>query len=438
MASYHCSVRILSRSAGRSSVQFAAYITAEKMKDERLGQTFSHVSKEEVCYSEMLFSERVPEKLKSPEKFWNEVEAQEKNVNSQIARTWEIALPHELTIEQNQELAKEFAQSLLDDGMPAVQFAVHQKEGNWHAHIMAPTRDYKNGKWQPKEKKAYALDADGKKIPLLDKQGNQKYRERKGKGRELLWLRQTVQANKWNERAMLEAWRERFADQQNAALQRNGYSIRVDHRSYKEQGIEKIPQIHEGYAARRMEHEGRASERCQHNRDVSEMNSMLERITAQIQILKLVKDKKQEHEGAEINERRERETVDASGRTSDGERTAEAENSRSERLTKILERRERETADGSGRTGAGEREIKAAPADYRAADPDSPEARAAADRAERARKLLERREREAAEARRAREAAAERQQQAKKIREQSKNRVRQRDTRNRRTEGRGR
>lgn len=435
MASYHCSVRILSRSAGRSSVQFAAYITAEKMKDERLGQTFSHVSKEEVCYSEMLFSERIPENLKSPAKFWNEVEKQEKNVNSQIARTWEIALPHELTIEQNQKLAKEFAQSLLDDGMPAVQYAVHRKEGNWHAHIMAPTRDYKNGKWQAKEKKDYALNKNGERIPVLDENGKQKLDSRNRKQ----WKRITVKANKWNERAMLDSWRKRFADLQNAALQRNGYSIRVDHRSYEKQEINKIPQIHEGYNARKMEREGHESERCQYNRDISVKNKMLETITAQIEFLKQELNRK----GVEINERLsailKRRTIDRSaGTTSDRERTTTTENSRTERLEKILERRERKIDDSNGRSGNGQREIKAAPADYRTTDPNSPAARAAIERAERARKIIERREREAAEARRAREAASEREQQVKTVREQPKKRIIQRETRNRRTESRGR
>ena len=435
MASYHCSVRILSRSSGRSSVQFSAYIAAEKMKDERLGRMFSHISKEEVCHSEMIFSDRIPDKMKNPEKFWNEVEKNEKQANSQVARTWEIALPHELTIEQNKELTREFARSLINDGMPAVQYAVHRKEGNWHAHIIAPTRDYKNGRWQAKEKKDYALDENGKRIPILDENGKQKLDSRNRKQ----WKRITVKANKWNEREMLEDWRERFADMQNAYLQRNGYSIMVDHRSYDKQGIDKIPQIHEGYNARKMEREGHKSERCQYNRDVSEKNNMLETITAQMGILKQILNRK----GVELNERfakiLERRTDAGSTRTvTNGERTAETENSRTERLTKILERRERKINDSNGRTGERQREIKTTSADYRTVNQDSSTARAAAERAERARKVLERREREIAEASRAREATSKREQQVKTVREQPKKRIIQRETRNRRTESRGR
>lgn len=294
MASYHCSIKMLSRSASRSSVQFSAYISADKMQDERLDKTFSYTTKEEVSHTEMILSDRVPEEWKNPEKFWNEVEAQEKQCNSQVARTWEIALPHELTIEQNKELAKEFAQSLIADGMPAVQYAIHEKKGNLHVHIMAPTRDFKNGKWQPKRKTGYVLDKEGKKIPLLDEQGNQKFRERKGKGRELLWQRGEINANNWNDRSFVKRWRERVATLQNEALEKYGHEVRVDHRSYQDQRIDKIPQIHEGYAARRMEQDGQLSERCQYNREIDEENARLDNIDRQIQELEQLREKRQE------------------------------------------------------------------------------------------------------------------------------------------------
>lgn len=295
MAIYHCSIKILSRSAGRSSVQFSAYMSGSEMHDERRDETFSHLSKEEVCFSDMMFTERIPEELRNPEKFWNNVEANEKQSNSQVARTFELALPHELTIEQNIELTKGFAQSLLEDGMPAVQIAVHKKDGNWHAHIMVPMRDFKDGKWQAKEKKIYNLDDNGNKIPILDEHGNQKFRERKGKGKEWLWERKTIQVNPWNNRSMLKQWRKRFADLQNAALEKNNKAERVDHRSYEDQGIELIPTIHEGYNARKLEREGGISNRCQYNRDVKSMNDEIIKINEEIiKITAQIKQSEQE------------------------------------------------------------------------------------------------------------------------------------------------
>ena len=58
----------------------------------------------------------------------------------------------------------------MDDGMCA-QFAIHDSENpnthqrNLHCHIMLPMRPIlEDGSWGDKQKKIYALDADGNKI----------------------------------------------------------------------------------------------------------------------------------------------------------------------------------------------------------------------------------------------------------------------------------
>lgn len=304
MASYHCSVKVLSRSAGRSSVQFSAYISGEKMKDERLGQSFNHTSKEEVCYTEFSFADRVPEQIRTPDKFWNAVEENEKSSNAQVCRTWEIALPKELVIDafeadslteeeraeydglsneqketfentwikehrmdKNIDWLQDYVKDLMEkDHMPAVQWAIHDKEGNPHAHIMAPTRDIEdNGKWAAKEKKQYKLDENGERIPILNPDGTQKTDSRNRKQ----WVRETVQVNPWNSKELLKEWRERAATFQNKALEMAHVKERVDHRSYEEQGIERIPTIHEGYQARKM---GELSERVQTNNVIRQLN----------------------------------------------------------------------------------------------------------------------------------------------------------------------
>ena len=276
MASFHCSVAVLKKSEGRSCVQFSAYMSGTEMHNDRLNQNFSHTTKEEVCFNEMLFSDRVPEELRDQSAFWNAVEKVEKSDNAQLSRTWEIALPHELTIEQNIELAKQYAQSLVDtDGMPAVQIAIHQKQGNIHAHIMAPMRDIdKNGKWLPKEQKKLRLDENGNRIPILDENGNQKYRERKGKGRELLWERETIPTKNWNDRQYMTEWRKRCADMQNQKLAEYGHDVRVSHLSYKAGGIDKIPQKHLGYEAYKLKRQGVMTRRAIENEAISILNTL--------------------------------------------------------------------------------------------------------------------------------------------------------------------
>ena len=294
MASYHCAVKVLSRSSGRSSVQFSAYMSGEKQYDERLGQTFSHTSKEEVCYNTMIFADRVPEQMREQEKFWNSVEAAEKANNSQVSRTWEIALPHELTMEQNKAWIEDFARSLVEkDGMPAIQLAIHEKEGNWHAHIMAPTRDMdEKGKWLAKEQKVYKLDEHGERIPKIDpKTGEQKVDSHNRKQ----WERETVERNNWNSKDLLQEWRERTAHYQNRGLEMAHSEVRVDHRSLKEQGIDREPTIHEGYVARQMADRGLVSERVEYNKAVAEINAVRAEIERQKGMLEQIQTKWQEY-----------------------------------------------------------------------------------------------------------------------------------------------
>lgn len=290
MAHYHCSIKILKRSDGRNSIQFSSYMSNKKMRDKNINRTFSAKSKDEVVFNEMLYADRVDQKIRTQSKFWNSVEAVEKQYNAQVARTFEIALPHELTLEQNLEVAKAYAQSLIDDGLPAVQYAMHMKQGNWHMHLMIPMRDYQNGRWCDKEKSEYMKDEEGNKIPELDENGKQKTRTRKGKGTEKIWKRIKVNRNKWNDKSYAKIWRERAATLQNEALERYGFNVRVDHRSYKDRGINKIPQKHEGYNARKIEREGGISEICEYNREVTKLNAELESINEEIKSLNNKKD----------------------------------------------------------------------------------------------------------------------------------------------------
>ena len=271
MAIYHCSIKNISRTNGKSSVAAAAYRSGEKLKDERQDKTFSY-RKSEVAYSEIILSKNAPSEYADRSTLWNAVEKVEKQSNARLAREWEIAIPKELNLEQAKILTREFAKSLADEGM-CVDLNIHWKSGNHHAHILGTTRPIKkNGTWGDKEKKGYALDDKGNKIPIIDEQtGKQKIGAR---GRKL-WKRQTIEANDWNKQEKVKEWRERWAELANKALENAGYKERIDHRSNEDQKKEEIPTIHEGYAAREMEKRGQVSERCEINRNIREINENL-------------------------------------------------------------------------------------------------------------------------------------------------------------------
>lgn len=65
----------------------------------------------------------------------------------------------------------------------AVDWALHNKPGNPHVHVMCTVRGFNRDRsWARMEKKVIALDADGNRIPVIDpKTEKQKVRARKGK-----------------------------------------------------------------------------------------------------------------------------------------------------------------------------------------------------------------------------------------------------------------
>jgi ATP-dependent exoDNAse (exonuclease V) alpha subunit len=71
---------------------------------------------------------------------WNEVEEKEIRKDAQLAREIEVALPRELTLEEQKELVREYAQEqFVDQGMIA-DLNIHHHKDNPHAHIMLTTR----------------------------------------------------------------------------------------------------------------------------------------------------------------------------------------------------------------------------------------------------------------------------------------------------------
>lgn len=287
MAIYHLSVKTISRHNGKSSVASAAYRSGEKLIDERQNLTFDY-HKKEVAYSEIVLPSNAPTEYANRANLWNAVEKIEKQSNAMTAREWEVAIPNELNLEQSKQLIKNFAQSLADEGICA-DCNIHWKNGNHHAHILGTTRPLKkDGTWGTKERKGYALDKNGNKIPLIDETtGKQKVRVRPGKGVEKLWLRETIEVNNWNTKEKLLEWRERWANMVNLALKQARLDERVDYRSNKEREIAENPTIHEGYAARAIEAHGKISERCERNRQIQRNNAKIRGIQLEIESLKL-------------------------------------------------------------------------------------------------------------------------------------------------------
>lgn len=127
-----------------------------------------------------------------------------------------------------------------------------------------------------KRKKRYALDETGKRIPIIDETTGQ---QKVDKHNRKQWKREYIQTNDWNSRDKAEQWRSAWAEVCNRYLDEDNH---IDHRSYKRQGLSKVPTIHEGYVARKMERQGKISDRCQINRDITARNHELQAVASQL------------------------------------------------------------------------------------------------------------------------------------------------------------
>lgn len=297
MAIYHMSIKNISRGKGKTAIAAAAYRAGAILTDNETGITHNYVTKSEVVHNEIILPEQAPAEYANRQTLWNEVQKVETQDRARLAREWEVAIPNELDLDQAKTLIHDFAKSLVAEGM-CVDLSIHWKEGNHHAHIMGTTRPIdKDGKWGQKEKKAYKLDTDGNKVPVIDpKTGKQKIGAR---GRKM-WQRETVAANDWNKRGKVEEWRKRWADCCNKYLSQER---RIDHRSYERQGITQLPTVHEGYAARLMEQRGTVSDLCQRNRDIKLYNHITvlhQKLKQELKLLEQEMAKKKEPDFREL------------------------------------------------------------------------------------------------------------------------------------------
>ncbi|MCY7391190.1 MAG: MobA/MobL family protein, partial [Leptolyngbyaceae cyanobacterium CAN_BIN12] len=141
MAIYHYSAQVISRSQGRSAVAAIAYRTGTKLTDDRTGLIHDYTKKRGIAHVEILAPANAPEWVYHREILWNQVEAAEKRKDSQVAFEVNLALPVELTEDQNIKLLRAFIQQQFVDKGFIADFAIHLDDPqNPHAHILRSTR----------------------------------------------------------------------------------------------------------------------------------------------------------------------------------------------------------------------------------------------------------------------------------------------------------
>lgn len=337
MAIYHLTVKIIGRNAGRSSVAAAAYRSGDTLTNQWDGLTHDYSRKHWIEHAEIMLPPNAPKSFKDRSVLWNAVELAEKSGNAQLAREVEIALPKELTLEQQIALTRAYIQENFTSQGMCADFAIHvppitdgkgiplDADGNRtqnpnkmifnnpHAYIMLTMRPLSSsGEWQPKSQKCYLCrrDNEEKSIPANE------FKEAESDGwckqyqyyigKKKIWLTEESAAKKelkrvsknpkadcvlnpiiadWNSKDTLFQWRESWASMCNQALRDNNINQQIDHRSYESQGINKVASVHLGPSAYQAEKRGVKTDLGNINREIADDNFFLNQFKKQIEQL---------------------------------------------------------------------------------------------------------------------------------------------------------
>ena len=280
---------IVKRSKGQSAVEKASYISRSILVSEFDGQTYRPKYHEDLVHSEITLPPNAPKEYADRATLWNAVELSEKGQRSQLARMLKASLPNDWSYELAEEVVRDYVQrNFVDKGMCA-DWAMYDSENdkgqrNLHIHVlltMLPLTE--NGEWGAKQKKIYDLDENGEKIPVIDKKtGQQKVDKRNRKQ----WKCHTADSTDWNSKENAKMWRKDLADTINATNEQLGIAVHWEHRSFKEQGIDRKPTIHIGAVANALERKGIQTERGNINREIIKNNLLLEQAKEMLMLAK--------------------------------------------------------------------------------------------------------------------------------------------------------
>ena len=225
-----------SRRHGDSIAQRLNYVSGQTLGDSYTGKTYRR-DRDDVLYGRIFQPEPAPKDFFELQALVNAINEAEVRKDARTGRELIGSLPNELNIEDWVEITEQFIdENVLPHRLCAI-VAIHDSHNpddtskyNPHVHIIISTR---------------AVGAEG----------FSRY-----KNRECDKLEYLVRC------------REQWARLQNLAYERNGLDIRLDHRSYRKQGIDREPRKHLSREAWEMEQRGERTLLGDANRAIRERN----------------------------------------------------------------------------------------------------------------------------------------------------------------------
>jgi hypothetical protein len=244
MALYRLSVKIGSKGSGRAHFD---YISGDG-KYKRIG------TEDDIRLTR---SNAIPSWAKSPRDFWKE----EEKIGDGF-RKIELALPVELEPKNQERLVEQFVNKNFKD-YPCT-YAIHDSKNgeNPHVHIMFSERKRVDTREEPSREQFF-----------------KKSRTRKDGTVSGGYAKDTTITKGAGRKQWLLDLRKDWEYGQNIYLERANVPERVDCRSLKEQGVDRVPQIHVGAKAWRMKER---SERFCENMEIISVNADMKRISSEL------------------------------------------------------------------------------------------------------------------------------------------------------------
>ncbi len=279
MAIFHAHFGTVQRSKGQNAIASAAYIGGICLK-KLDGEMADYRKKKNVCGHKIIMPTKFAHvKTPSAQWAWNEAENSENRKNSTTARRGDLALPKEFTQDECFEVGYIYAHDIVDKYGVVAQVNFHDlATNNPHIDMQWTTRSFDGQKL-------------GTKTRILD--------DKKTGPEEIVWMR------------------EQWATRVNEVLAKYGKSI--DHRSYADQGNEKLATKHLGRKCTALERKGIKTEKANHNDKVRGYNRLIDEkniVTQEINLLQeQILEDKNEHIQQEKVCRSGRENIPAKDKT---------------------------------------------------------------------------------------------------------------------------
>lgn len=260
MAMYHFQEKIVSRGKGKSFAQQMAYILRDKIRDCKSGSVYDFRSRKDLEFRGVFLPDGAPLCLLDPQVLTDALDRTERRRDAQLARSFHLALPVELSPEQRVQLLRDFCNDMFvsqgycvaaaihcGEITPSRRMAdlepVHELDKNPHGHLLVPFR-------------------------MVDKEGFQSTKR---------------QSRTHNNREYLIKLRERWAEYINRAYREAGLDLSVSHKSLAEQARERgqeptrFPTPYIGQRSFSLEKQGIHTSRGDRYREIMRRNRTLQR-----------------------------------------------------------------------------------------------------------------------------------------------------------------